>query len=65
MFKQFTESIQGNQVYLLFSLCIFLFFFIIVFILLIRIPKPHVDHMSALPMHDGDNDHPQNNCHED
>ena len=52
MFKQFTENISGNQGYLLFSLCIFLLFFIVVAIMLIRMPKPHVDHMNDLPLHD-------------
>jgi cbb3-type cytochrome oxidase subunit 3 len=52
MFKQFTENISGNQAYLLFSLCIFLLFFIVVSIMLIRIRKPHVDHMSQMPLND-------------
>ncbi|MGF7080227.1 hypothetical protein [Mucilaginibacter sp. UYCu711] len=52
MFKQFTENISGNQAYLLFSLCIFLLFFIVVAIMLIRIRKPHVDHMSQMPLND-------------
>ncbi len=53
MFKQFTENITGNQVYLLFSLGIFFVFFIVVTVLLIRLRKQHVDHMSSLPLHDG------------
>jgi len=52
MFKQFTENISGNQIYLLFSLGIFLVFFIVVTIVLMRIRKQHVDHMSDLPLHD-------------
>jgi hypothetical protein len=52
MFKQFTENINANQAYLLFSLGIFFVFFIVVTIMLIRIKKPHVDHMSDLPLHD-------------
>ncbi|TFF35409.1 hypothetical protein [Mucilaginibacter psychrotolerans] len=54
MFKQFTENIQGNQVYLLFSLGIFLVFFIIVTVLLLRLKKSHVDHMSAIPLNDNE-----------
>ncbi|HTE00117.1 MAG TPA: hypothetical protein VK668_12570 [Mucilaginibacter sp.] len=50
MFKQFTENIQGNQVYLLFSLGIFLVFFIVVTIMLIRMRKHHVEYMSELPL---------------
>lgn len=53
MFKQFTESVNGTQVYLLFSLAIFLVFFIVVSVLLIRLRKQHVDHMSDLPLEDG------------
>lgn len=52
MFKQFTENINGNQVYLLFSLGIFFVFFIVVTIMLIRIRKSHIEHMSDLPLED-------------
>lgn len=52
MFKQFTENISGHQVYLLFSLGIFLVFFIVVTILLIRIRKQHITYMSSLPLQD-------------
>jgi hypothetical protein len=52
MFKQFTENINSNQAYLLFSLGIFFVFFVVVTIMLIRIRKPHADHMSDLPLQD-------------
>ncbi|MBV8390269.1 MAG: hypothetical protein JO080_10755 [Mucilaginibacter sp.] len=52
MFKQFTEHISGNQVYLLFSLFIFLVFFIVVTLLLLRLRKQHVDYMSDIPLQD-------------
>lgn len=52
MFKQFTEHIQGNQVYLLFSLFIFLVFFIVVTLLLLRLRKQHADYMSDIPLQD-------------
>ena len=52
MFKQFTENINGNQIYLLASLGIFLVFFIVVAILLIKLRKNHVDYMSDLPLDD-------------
>jgi cbb3-type cytochrome oxidase subunit 3 len=52
MFKQFTENINANQVYLLFSLGIFFVFFIVVTIMLVRIRKQHVDHMRDLPLQD-------------
>jgi hypothetical protein len=60
MFRQFTENINGNQVYLLSSLGIFLVFFIVVTILLIRLKKQHVDHMSDLPLEDGLVNSPKN-----
>ena len=52
MFKQFTEHIDGNQVYLLFSLFIFLVFFIVVTLLLLRLRKQHTDYMSDIPLND-------------
>ena len=52
MFRQFTEHINGNQVYLPSSLGIFLVFFIVVTILLIRLKKQHVEYMSDLPLED-------------
>ena len=52
MFKQFTENISGNQIYLLFSLGIFLVFFILVTIILIRLGKAHIEHMGELPLSD-------------
>jgi hypothetical protein len=48
MFKQFTENINANQAYLLFSLGIFFVFFIVVTIML-----------SDLPLHDSLTDLPQ------
>jgi len=52
MFKQFTEHFEGAQVYLLFSLGIFMVFFIVVTVLLIRIRKNHSDYMSDMPLND-------------
>jgi cbb3-type cytochrome oxidase subunit 3 len=60
MFKQFTENISGNQVYLISSLGIFLVFFIVVTILLIRLKKQHVDYMSDLPLEDSTENSPKN-----
>ena len=56
MFKQFTENINGNQAYLLFSLSIFFVFFIVVTILLVRLRKTHVEHMGDLPLEDSYSD---------
>lgn len=52
MFKQFTQNIADNQVYLLVSLGIFLGFFIVVSIMLIRSRKEHNDYMSDMPLND-------------
>jgi len=59
MFKQFTANINAHQAYLLFSLGIFFVFFIVVTIVLVRIRKPHVDHMRDLPLQDSLTDVPQ------
>ncbi|HVW14413.1 MAG TPA: hypothetical protein VHB54_11335 [Mucilaginibacter sp.] len=56
MFRQFTEHIEGNQVYLLFSLFIFLVFFIVVTLLLFRMRKQHADYMSDIPLQDCSDD---------
>jgi hypothetical protein len=56
MFKQFTANISGHQVYLLASLAIFLIFFIVVTLMMVRLHKQHIDHMSDLPLHDGQTD---------
>jgi len=52
MFKQFTEHINGNQVYLISSLGIFLIFFIVVTILLARMRKNYAVQMSDMPLND-------------
>ncbi|PWK77357.1 hypothetical protein LX99_03170 [Mucilaginibacter oryzae] len=52
MFKQFTENVSGAQAYLLFSLGIFLVFFLVVAVLLFRLRKQHVEHMRDLPLQD-------------
>lgn len=52
MFKQFTEHVEGNQVYLLWSLAIFFFFFVVVTIMLIRMRKNYVSYMSDIPLND-------------
>lgn len=60
MFKQFTEHINGNQGYLLFSLGIFLIFFIVVTILLLTLRKRYVEYMSEMPLDDTIADTAQN-----
>jgi len=52
MFKQFTENIDGKQVYLISSMGIFILFFLMVGFILIRLRKAHVQYMSELPLKD-------------
>ena len=52
MFDQFLNHISGKEAYLLFSLWMFLAFFIIVTILLVRMRKQHVDYLSDIPLDD-------------
>lgn len=58
MFKQFTENISGHENYLLFSLFMFLAFFIVVAVMLFRTKKAHIDHMSEMPLADNSIDVP-------
>lgn len=51
MFKQITD-INGNEWYLIASLWIFLIFFIIVAILLVRMKKDYIDYMGNIPLED-------------
>jgi hypothetical protein len=53
MFDQFVKDVSGEQMYLIFSLWIFLVFFVVVSILLFITKKQHVDRMSDLPLEDG------------
>ena len=56
MFDQFVKDVSGEQMYLIFSLWIFLVFFIVVSFLLYITKKQHVDRMSDLPLDDGTTD---------
>ncbi|SEK75182.1 hypothetical protein [Parapedobacter koreensis] len=49
MFKQITD-LSGNEWYLIVSLWIFLIFFIVVAIMLVRMRKDYVDYMKEIPM---------------
>jgi hypothetical protein len=53
MFDQFVKDVSGEQMYLIFSLWIFLVFFVVVSILLFITKKQHIDRMSDLPLDDG------------
>jgi len=64
MFKQFTEHVQGTQIYLLCSLGIFLVFFIVVALLLLRMRKSYASYMSDVPLTDSINDNLMLSDHE-
>jgi len=51
MFKQITE-LNGDENYLIFSLLMFIVFFVIVGIMLIRMKKDYAQHMSQMPLED-------------
>jgi len=55
MFKQLT-NLEGNEWYLITSLWIFLLFFILVGILIIKMRKQHSTYMSHLPLMDEEED---------
>lgn len=52
MFRQFIDKVTGGDVYLITSLLIFLIFFIIIALLLIRMNKNHIKYMTELPLND-------------
>ena len=51
MFKQIT-NLNGDEGYLIFTLLMFLVFFIVVTVLLIRMKREHVQYMIQLPLTD-------------
>lgn len=55
MFKQFSTLMNGNEVYLLSSLGIFVLFFIIVGVSILLMQKETVDYMSELPLTEKEN----------
>ncbi|WP_428329486.1 hypothetical protein [Mucilaginibacter sp.] len=59
MFDQFVKDVSGKDMYLIFSLWIFLVFFVVVSILLFITKKQHIDYMSDLPLEDGTPNSPQ------
>ncbi len=56
MFKQFIQNFADSRIYLISSLWLFLVFFILVAIMLIRMNKKHIEYMSSLPFRDDDID---------
>lgn len=56
MFKQFINTVGGSDIYLITSLWIFLIFFVVVALLLIKMNKKHIAYMSELPLQEDDDD---------
>ncbi|MDN3586022.1 hypothetical protein QWY86_05045 [Pedobacter aquatilis] len=56
MFEQI-KNLAGREFYLISSLIIFLFFFILVSIYLVKLNKNHIRMMSKLPLTDNDTEH--------
>jgi len=52
MFKQFLNTVTDSNIYLIISLWIFLIFFILVAVMLFKMTKEHIQHMSELPLND-------------
>jgi hypothetical protein len=52
MFKQFLNEVDGSQIYLITSMGIFMLFFILVAILLLKMKKDTIKYMSELPLKD-------------
>lgn len=50
MFKQFIDTINGDEVYMLCSLFIFFTFFIAATVALITMKKSHIKHMENIPL---------------
>ncbi|KEQ30776.1 hypothetical protein [Pedobacter antarcticus] len=64
MFKQFLERAEGNQVYLLTSLGIFMLFFLVVGILLLTMKKEEINYMSNLPLNEEEGQNQNNSTDE-
>ena len=56
MFKQFINTLQGDEVYMLISLMIFFLFFIGATVALIRMKKNYTDYMSHIPLEEEGNE---------
>ncbi len=54
MFKQIT-NLNGSEMYLIVSLWIFIIFFVIVAIMLIRMNKDHISYMKDIPFEKDEN----------
>jgi cbb3-type cytochrome oxidase subunit 3 len=55
MFKQFVKGIQGVDSYLIFSMVLFIVFFVVVTIYLFAMKKEDVDTLKNLPLSEDSN----------
>ena len=53
MFKQITD-LQGDEIYMIISLWIFIVFFVIVGIMLFFMKKDYINYMKEIPFEDSD-----------
>jgi hypothetical protein len=59
MYKEILRSIENIEIYPIFSLIIFLLFFVGMFIWVVNTPKDHIRHMESLPFDENDSNSPQ------
>ncbi|MEO6820331.1 MAG: hypothetical protein ABI266_02280 [Ginsengibacter sp.] len=52
--KQYTEKIEGANMYAMFSLLVFVIFFIVLLIAVKKMSKKKIDILSALPFDDSE-----------
>lgn len=56
MFKQFISGVEGMDQYLIFSMVVFIVFFVGVLIYVVRMTKDEVDTLSNIPLTDKETD---------
>ncbi|MFN3872149.1 MAG: cbb3-type cytochrome c oxidase subunit 3 [Ignavibacterium sp.] len=55
MYKEILQSIEGVEIYPIISLIVFILFFIVVTIRLIKMDKNYINKMKQLPLNNEDN----------
>lgn len=55
MYKEILQSIEGIEIYPIISLIVFILFFIVVTIRLVRMDKSYINKMKKLPLNNEDN----------
>ena len=54
MFNQLIQNFADSKIYLISSLWLFLIFFILVAVMLVRMNKKHIKYMSELPLQENE-----------